>query len=180
VRPPESDEFTFMTDSGRLPIRYNEEHRRMTLAAGACFGAYEITEPIGAGGMGEVYRARDTTLGRDVAIKVLPEMVAANAKALARFEREAKTLAGLNHVCIAHVYGLDHGDGQLAMVMELVAGPMLTERIAAGPIAADEALGIAGQIANALETAHEQGIAHRDLKPANVKVKADGTVKVLD
>jgi Tol biopolymer transport system component len=150
------------------------------LSAGARLGPYEVISPLGVGGMGEVYRARDTKLGRDVALKVLPEAFTADPDRLARFEREAKILASLNHPHIAHIYGLEEGDGQKALVLELVEGPTLADRIAQGPIPLDEALPIAKQIAEALEAAHEQGIVHRDLKPANVKVKPDGTVKVLD
>ena len=130
--------------------------------------------------MGEVYRARDTKLDRDVALKVLPEAFTSDPDRLARFEREAKVLASLNHPNIGHIYGLEEAEGTKALVLELVEGPTLADRIADGPIPVDEALPIAKQIAEALEAAHEQGIIHRDLKPANVKVKADGTVKVLD
>jgi serine/threonine protein kinase/Tol biopolymer transport system component len=136
--------------------------------------------PIGAGGMGEVYRATDTNLGRQVAIKALPEAFAQNPDRVARFEREAKTLASLNHPNIAIIYGLEKSQGTYALVMELVEGQDLSERISRGPIPIDEALPVAGQIAEALEAAHEQGIIHRDLKPANIKVRPDGTVKVLD
>jgi eukaryotic-like serine/threonine-protein kinase len=152
----------------------------MALTPGARLGPYEISAQIGAGGMGEVYRARDTNLDRHVAIKILPEDVAQDPERLARFEREAKTLASLNHPHIAHVYGLEKSQGTYALVMELVEGEDLSQRIARGPIPVDEALLIAKQIAEALEAAHEQGIIHRDLKPANIKVRADGTVKVLD
>src|SRR5262245_30162940 len=152
----------------------------MTLTPGTRLGSYQVTAQIGAGGMGEVYRATDTTLARSVAIKVLPESVASAAERLARFEREAKTLASLNHPNIAQVYGFEKADGVRALVMELVEGPTLADRIAAGPIPLDEALQIARQIAEALEAAHDNGIIHRDLKPANVKVRNDGTVKVLD
>ena len=130
--------------------------------------------------MGEVYRARDPRLGRDVAIKILPSDVAADPDRLARFEREAQVLASLNHPNIAHIYGVDDSAGVPALIMELVDGPTLADRIAKGPIPLDEALPIAKQIAEALEAAHEQGIIHRDLKPANIKVRQDGTVKVLD
>ena len=142
-------------------------------------GFYEIVGPLGAGGMGEVYRAKDTKLGRDVALKVLPELFARDPDRLARFEREAQLLASLNHPNIAQIYGITH-DPALALVLELVEGPTLAERIKQGPIPLAEALGIARQIADALEAAHEQGVIHRDLKPANVKLRADGTVKVLD
>ena len=152
----------------------------MALASGTRFGSYEIGDAIGAGGMGEVYRATDTTLERDVAIKVLPASFADDADRVTRFEREAKTLASLNHPNIAQIFGLEKSDDTTALVMELVEGPTLEDRISDGPIRADEALGIAMQIADALEAAHDQNIVHRDLKPANVKVRADGTVKVLD
>ena len=130
--------------------------------------------------MGQVWRATDTTLGRQVAIKILPEAFAADPDRLARFEREAKTLASLNHPHIAAIYGLEESGGVRALVMELVEGEDLSQRIARGAIPLDEALPIARQIAEALEAAHEQGIIHRDLKPANIKVRPDGTVKVLD
>src|SRR5262245_29772492 len=130
--------------------------------------------------MGEVYRATDTNLKRQVAIKVLPASVAADAERLARFQREAEILAALNHPNIAHIHGMERSDGTAALVMELVEGPTLADRIAQGPIPLDEALPIAKQITEALEAAHEQAIIHRDLKPANIKVRADGTVKVLD
>jgi Tol biopolymer transport system component/tRNA A-37 threonylcarbamoyl transferase component Bud32 len=150
------------------------------LSPGARLGPYEVVSPLGAGGMGEVYRARDTKLGRDVALKVLPEAFTADADRLARFEREAKVLASLNHPNIGHIYGLEEADGQKALVLELVEGPTLADRIAKGPLPPDEAVPIAKQIAEALEAAHEQGVIHRDLKPANVKVRPDLTVKVLD
>ena len=152
----------------------------MALSRGTRLGAYEIAAQIGVGGMGEVYRALDTHLARHVAIKVLPESMATDADRLARFDREAKTLAALNHPNIAAVYGLEKSDGRTALIMELVEGPTLADRAALGPIPVDEALSIAKQIAEALEAAHELGIVHRDLKPANVKVRPDGTVKVLD
>ena len=152
----------------------------MSLKAGTRLGPYEVTAPIGAGGMGEVYRATDTKLRRDVAIKVLPEAFTSDPDRLARFEREAKVLASLNHPNIGGIHGLEESEGVKALVLELVEGPTLADRISQGPIPLDEALPIARQIAEALEAAHEQGIIHRDLKPANVKVKTDGTVKVLD
>ncbi len=152
----------------------------MFLAPGARLGAYEVVALLGAGGMGEVYRARDTKLDRDVAIKVLPESFAADQKRVARFEREAKTLASLNHPNIGQIYGLEDADGVKALVLELAEGPTLADRIARGPIPVDDALPIAKQIAEALEAAHEHGIIHRDLKPANIKVRPDGMVKVLD
>src|SRR5437773_9812917 len=152
----------------------------MPLGPGTRLGPYEILSALGAGGMGEVYRATDTTLGRQVAIKVLPDAFAQDAERLARFEREAKTLASLNHPHIAQIYGLERSGGVQALVMELVEGEDLSQRIARGAIPLDEALPIAKQIADALEAAHEQGIIHRDLKPANIKIRPDGTVKVLD
>src|SRR6202521_1876332 len=136
----------------------------MPLAAGDKLGPYDILAPIGKGGMGEVFRARDTKLDRDVAIKLLPESFAHDPERIARFEREARVLAALNHSNIAQIYGLE----ERALIMELVEGPTLAERIAHGALPADEALGIAEQIAEALEAAHEKGITHRDLKPANV------------
>jgi serine/threonine protein kinase/Tol biopolymer transport system component len=150
------------------------------MTPGTTLGRYEIVSLIGSGGMGEVYRARDIKLKRDVALKVLTEALAGNADHMARFQREAELLASLNHPHIAHIHGLEEADSIRALVMELVDGPTLADRIAQGPIAIDEALPIAKQIAEALEAAHEQGIIHRDLKPANVKVRDDGTVKVLD
>ena len=152
----------------------------MPLHPGTTLGPYSVTAKIGEGGMGEVYRARDTKLERDVALKVLPQAFTDDPDRLARFEREAKVLASLNHPNIGHIYGLEEAEGQKALVLELVEGPTLAERIKQGPIPVDEALPIAKQIAEALEAAHEQGIIHRDLKPANIKVKDDGTVKVLD
>src|SRR5215475_8516063 len=130
--------------------------------------------------MGEVYRARDTRLKRDVALKILPESFANDPDRLARFQREAEVLASLNHPHIAQIYGIEESNNTRALVMELVEGEDLSERIARGPIPIDEALPIAKQVAEALEAAHEHGIIHRDLKPANIKIKADGSVKVLD
>jgi eukaryotic-like serine/threonine-protein kinase len=153
---------------------------QMTLPPGSRLGSYEITGPIGAGGMGEVYRARDSKLGRDVALKVLPQAFAREADRLARFQREAKVLASLNHPNIASIYGLEDSASTHALVMELVGGPTLADRIQQGPIPIEEALKIARQICEALEYAHERGIVHRDLKPANVKVTPDDAVKVLD
>jgi Tol biopolymer transport system component len=152
----------------------------LALTPGTLLGVYEITVPIGKGGMGEVYRARDTTLDRDVAIKVLPESFAQDADRLARFIREAKTLASLNHPNIAQIFGIDESRGMRALVIELVQGDDLSVLIARGPMPPGDALPIARQIAEALEAAHEVGVIHRDLKPANIKVRADGTVKVLD
>jgi eukaryotic-like serine/threonine-protein kinase len=152
----------------------------MPLVAGTRLGPYEIVAPIGEGGMGEVYRARDTKLNRDVAIKVLPDLFANDSDRLARFQREAQVLASLNHPNIAHIHGLEDSDGVHALVMELVEGEDLAQRLCRGAIALDEALPIARQVAEALEAAHEHGIIHRDLKPANIKLRPDGTVKVLD
>jgi eukaryotic-like serine/threonine-protein kinase len=152
----------------------------MALTPGNRLGPYEILAAIGAGGMGEVYRARDPKLGRDVAIKVLPEAFARDADRMARFQREAKVLASLDHPNIASIYGLEDSSGTRALVMQLVEGPTLADRIKAGPIPADEAVRIARQIADALEYAHERGIIHRDLKPSNIKLTADDTVKILD
>jgi Tol biopolymer transport system component len=152
----------------------------MALSPGTRLGPYEIRSALGAGGMGEVHRARDTKLNRDVAIKVLPDLLANDTERLTRFRREAQVLAALNHPNIAQVHGFEDSNGIQALVMELVEGPTLAERIAEGPIPLPEALPIAKQIAEALAAAHDQGIIHRDLKPANVKVRDDGTVKVLD
>jgi serine/threonine-protein kinase len=152
----------------------------MLIGPGTRLGPYEVTVLIGEGGMGKVWRAHHTALNRDDALKVLPDAFAADPGRLARFRREAQVLASLNHPNIAHVYGLEQTDGVQALVMELVEGPTLADRIAQGPIPVDEALPIARQIAAALEAAHEQGIIHRDLKPANIKVRPDSTVKVLD
>jgi eukaryotic-like serine/threonine-protein kinase len=152
----------------------------MSLASGTKLGPYEILAPIGAGGMGEVYRARDTKLDRDVAIKILAAGFTTDPERLVRFDREAKTLASLNHPNIAQIYGVEDAGATRAIVMELVEGEDLSQRIARGPMARPLALAIARQIAEAMQTAHDHGIIHRDLKPANVKVKADGTVKVLD
>ena len=152
----------------------------MPLSPGARLGVYEVTAKIGEGGMGEVYRAGDTKLNRDVALKVLPDLFASDPDRLARFQREAQVLASLNHPNIGAIYGLEESGGVQALALELIEGPTLADRIAQGPLSVDEALPIAKQIADALEAAHEQGIIHRDLKPANVKIKDDGTVKVLD
>ena len=152
----------------------------MSLTPATRLGPYEILSAIGAGGMGEVYRARDTKLDRHVAIKVLPETFTSDQDRRARLQREAKVLASLNHQNIAHIHGYEESGGVDALVMELVEGPTLADRIARGPIPVDEALSIARQIAEALESAHDRAIVHRDLKPANIKLRPDGTVKVLD
>jgi eukaryotic-like serine/threonine-protein kinase len=164
-----------LTDAGPMPLN-----------PGTRLGPYEVLAAIGAGGMGEVYRARDTKLGREVAVKILPGLFASDPDRMMRFEREARTLASLNHPHIAQIYGFEETPagaghaGVSALVMEMVEGENLSARIARGPIPLDEALPIARQIAEALEAAHEAGIIHRDLKPANIKVRPDGTVKVLD
>ena len=152
----------------------------MPLNPGTRLGAYEVVSPLGAGGMGEVYRARDTKLGREVALKILPEAFATDPERLARFEREAQLLAALNHPHIATLHGFEQAAGSQFLVMELVEGQTLAQRIAEGPVPIDEALTIARQIADALVTAHDKGIIHRDLKPSNVALTADGRVKVLD
>ena len=150
------------------------------ILTGRRFGVYEVQASIGAGGMGEVYRARDTTLGRDVAIKILPATFSSDPDRRARFDREARVLAALNHPHIAAIYGVEESGGIRGLVLELVEGDTLAERIAKGPLPIREALTIAQQIADALDAAHEKGIVHRDLKPANIKITADGIVKVLD
>jgi serine/threonine protein kinase len=152
----------------------------MPLSAGTRLGPYEIVALLGAGGMGEVFRAHDTKLGRDVALKILPDSVATDPERLARFQREAQVLASLNHPHIGAIYGFEESNGIRALVLELVEGPTLADRIAQEAIPLDEALPIATQIAEALEAAHEQGVIHRDLKPANIKLRPDGVVKVLD
>ena len=152
----------------------------MALEVGSRLGHYDVTALIGEGGMGQVYQATDTKLKRQVALKILPEAFSADPERLARFQREAEVLASLNHPNIAAIHGLEEADDTRALVLELVEGPTLADRIKRGPIPLDEALPIAKQIAEALEAAHEAGVIHRDLKPANIKVKDDGTVKVLD
>src|ERR1051325_109585 len=152
----------------------------MSITTGTRIGPYEITSPLGKGGMGVVYRAHDTKLGRDVAIKALPDAFANDSDRLQPLQREARVLASLNHPNIAQIYGLEESDKTRCIVMELVEGETLQERIKRGPIPIDEALPIATQIAEALEAAHEKGIIHRDLKPANIKLTAEGKVKVLD
>ena len=180
TRPPAADDGFQQPEwiSPRAIIRSSSQP--VTLQSGVRLGPYEVLSAIGAGGMGEVWKARDTTLGRDVALKILPDHLALDPDRLARFKREAQILASLNHPNIAAIYGFQESDGVQALVLELVEGPTLADRIAQGPIPVDEALPIAKQIAEALEAAHEQGIIHRDLKPANIKVRPDGTVKVLD
>jgi serine/threonine protein kinase len=143
-------------------------------------GVYEVRERIGAGGMGEVYLAHDTKLNRGVALKTLPDIFALDPERLSRFKREAQVLASLNHPNIAAIFGFEEAAGAQTLVLELVEGATLAERIARGPLPIDDALAAARQIADALEAAHAQGIVHRDLKPANIKMRSDGTVKVLD
>ena len=152
----------------------------MALAVGSRLGHYDVTALIGEGGMGRVYQATDTKLKRQVALKILPEAFSADPERLARFQREAEVLASLNHPNIAAIHGLEKEGDTRALVLELVEGPTLADRIKQGPIPLDETLPIAKQIAEALEAAHEAGVIHRDLKPANIKVRDDGTVKVLD
>jgi len=152
----------------------------MALQPGSRLGSYEIVAPVGAGGMGEVWRAHDLRLGRDVAIKVLPAALAVDVERLARFDREAKTLASLNHPNIAQIFGIEESGGLRAFVMELVEGEDLSELAARGPLLPEAVLPIAGQLVDALEAAHEAGVVHRDLKPANIKVGRDGSIKVLD
>src|SRR4051794_28965167 len=152
----------------------------MSVAPGTRLGIYEVVGLLGAGGMGEVYRARDPKLQRDVALKILPELFAADPDRRARFTREAHVLASLNHPHIASIYGIEESADVTALVLELVEGDTLADRIARGPIPLAEALPIAAQIADALDAAHEKGIVHRDLKPANIKLTEEGRVKVLD
>jgi len=152
----------------------------MRLAAGTKLGPYEITSLLGAGGMGEVYLAHDARLGRYVAIKILPDQFSNDGQRMARFEREAKVLASLNHPNIAAIYGLEESNNVPALVMELVDGPTLADRIKQGALPREDALPVAKQIAEALEYAHERSIIHRDLKPANVKITPNGAAKVLD
>src|SRR6266567_9288195 len=152
----------------------------MIQRSGTKLGAYEILAPLGAGGMGEVYRARDSKLNRDVALKILPAMFTDNAERMSRFRREAQVLASLNHPNIGSIYGLEEPNNLHVLVLELVEGPTLADRITGGAISMEEALAIARQIAEALAYAHEKGVIHRDLKPANIKIPPEGNVKVLD
>ena len=147
---------------------------------GRQIGSFTVHSLLGAGGMGEVYRAHDTRLGRDVAIKILPTAWLVDAERRARFDREARTLASLNHPHIGAIYGLEDVDDSRALVLELVEGPTLADRLVTGALPLREALLIASQIADALDAAHQSGIVHRDLKPANIKIRTDGQVKVLD
>jgi serine/threonine protein kinase len=152
----------------------------LALNPGSSVGHYQILGVIGAGGMGEVYRAHDSKLGRDVALKVLPDAVSADPERRARFAREARALAALNHPNIAQVYGFEDSEPICALIMELVEGEDLSARIRRGPIPFDESIGLARQIGDALQAAHDRGIIHRDLKPGNIKLRDDGTIKVLD
>ena len=152
----------------------------MALVSGTKLGPYEVLSPLGAGGMGEVWRARDSKLEREVAIKVLSEAMTRDKERVARFEREAKLLASLNHPNIAAIYGFDDANGTRFLVMEYVEGDTLAQRLKSGAFAVEDALDVAKQIAEALEAAHEKGVIHRDLKPGNVMIRPDGTVKVLD
>src|SRR5580698_10501738 len=152
----------------------------MALTAGTRLGPYEILVPIGAGGMGEVYRARDTTLKRDVALKVLPATFLRDPERMARFQREAEVLASLDHPNIGQIYGIVDSEDSRGLVLALIEGPTLADRIEAGRLTLDEAVAISKQIIDALEYAHDRGVVHRDLKPANVKITSEGVVKVLD
>ena len=177
---PEPDKPSWRQVTWRL-VDYNpNQFNRMSLSPGARVGSYEVVSLLGVGGMGEVYRARDTRLQRDVALKILPEIFAGDPERLARFEREAQMLASLNHPHIAAIHGWEESGGTRALILELVEGETLADQIARGALPLDEALPIAKQIAGALEAAHEQGIIHRDLKPANIKITPAGVVKVLD
>src|SRR5436309_616694 len=152
----------------------------MPLSPGTRLGPHEIIAPLGAGGMGEVYRARDTRLGRDVAVKALPEAFARDPERLARFEREAKLLASLSHASIAGIHGLEEHDGHRYLILEFVDGETLADRLARGPLPLDEAIEVGRDVARALEAAHESGVVHRDLKPGNIMLTTAGAVKVLD
>ena len=152
----------------------------MSLAPGTRLGSYQVLSRLGAGGMGEVYRARDEKLKRDIAIKILPGEVARDPDRISRFQREAEVLASLNHTNIAAIYDLQEANGSSFLMLELVEGETLADRLARGSLPLDETLHIAKQICEALVAAHERGIVHRDLKPANIKIRPDGHVKVLD
>src|SRR5262249_52920853 len=152
----------------------------MGITPGTRIGTYEVTSPLGEGGMGVVYRARDTKLGRDVALKFLPDHFAGDPDRLSRFQREAQLLASLNHPNIAQIYGVEESGSARCIVMELIEGETLADRIARGPTPVEQALDIARYVCEALEAAHEKGIVHRDLKPANIKITLEGKVKVLD
>src|SRR4051812_36362370 len=179
-RLPIASEFGHSDPLAALSTPMDPSLSRAALVAGLRVGPYEIVAPLGAGAMGEVYRARDTKLNRVIALKVLPERFALDPDRSARFKREAQLLATLNHPNIGAIYGLEESNGAHALVLELVDGPTLADRVALGPISLAEALTIGRQIAEALEAAHEKGIIHRDLKPANIKIARNGVVKVLD
>jgi serine/threonine-protein kinase len=147
---------------------------------GESIAHYSVTEKIGSGGMGEVYRAKDSKLGRDVALKILPDVFSKDTQRMSRFQREAHLLASLNHPNIASIYGVEESNGRRCLVLELIEGEDLSVRLKSGPMPLEEGLEIARQVAEALEAAHEKGIIHRDLKPANVKITPGGSVKVLD
>src|SRR6187549_887709 len=170
---------SLLAQASRAPS-FLEQPATVPSLIGRTLGPYRIDAPIGAGGMGEVYRARDTKLGRDVAIKILPAFLAQDPDRLARLGREARTLAALNHPHIGSIYGIEEADGVRGLVLELVDGETLADRIARGPLPIGQAVRIAGQIAEALAAAHAKGIVHRDLKPANIKITTTGSVKVLD
>ena len=178
-RLPMADAAVIAAGSGYVPSADGSPFES-TLGAGHRIGPYTVTALLGAGAMGQVYRARDPKLNRDVALKVLPAVFAADADRLVRFKREAQMLAALNHPNIAAIYGFEDAGSEHALVLELVDGPTLAEVIARGPLPLDETLTIARQIADALEAAHDKGIIHRDLKPANIKIASHGPVKVLD
>jgi len=167
------------TPLGAIVASVLPDHDTMSMS-GRRFASYTMGERVGAGGMGEVYRARDTRLGRDVAVKLLSPTFTADRERLARFEREARLLAALNHPNVGAIYGIEDLDGEPALVLEWIGGETLAERLARGPMPPGDAWPIARQIALALEAAHEKGIVHRDLKPGNIKILPDGTVKVLD
>src|SRR5215467_14076562 len=154
--------------------------RRMAITTGSRIGPYEVTSQLGEGGMGVVFRAHDTKLLRNVAIKVLPDHLADDPDRLSRLQREAQLLASLNHPNIAQIYGLEEVGGTACIVMELVEGDTLSDRLQKGPLSIEEATNVAKQIAEGLAAAHERGVIHRDLKPANIKLTPDGTVKILD
>jgi predicted esterase len=162
------------------PPLAGDEPKAPSLAPGRSLGAYQILAPLGAGGMGEVYRAQDTHLGREVAIKVLPDVFVKDPDRVSRFAREARMLAALNHPHVGAIYGVEDADGALALVLELIEGETLADRLKRGPVPVSEALTMARQVAEALQAAHEKGIVHRDLKPANIKITPGGVVKVLD
>src|SRR5271170_2193901 len=152
----------------------------MPLSPGDKLGHYQVISLLGAGGMGEVYRARDTTLKRDVALKVLPTTFLRDPERMARFQREAEVLASLDHPNIGHIYGIVDSEDSRGLVLALIEGPTLADRIEAGPLTLDEAVAISKQIIDALEYAHDRGVVHRDLKPANIKITPEGVVRVLD